>query len=291
MFTPIICSIGSFALFGCDNDRNTDAICKNNPEICEDLHRDSWCLYEKGNLIRQRYLLKTTPTPSGKMLYDQLRHLEVYSKCIELAAGVQHKVNVHRTNDRLRAYGYSVQNLEELQQATKGSTDPYLAYYHWARLNDSAALNVLLETEARGELQDPELLSKLAIYYLKTDARKAIWLYLDVLAKTDSEHIDPDWLLGLANAARSLNDLESVYLFSRANVLMTDQKVDEAQMQALLSQNKALVSSLDEEAKALARTIKSGDFGGSSFEKHFRAKWAPAAKTEPQPADVTPDVQ
>ena len=92
-----------FGLFGCDNDRNSDLICKNNPELCSDLHKDSWCRFEKGDLIRHRYALKQSSSPTGKQLYQQLVYLENYSKCIELAAGVQHKLNTDRTRDRERA--------------------------------------------------------------------------------------------------------------------------------------------------------------------------------------------
>lgn len=292
MFTSFIAFSSGFVLFGCDNDRNTDAICKNNPELCEDLHRDSWCRYEKGDLIRQRFILKSTPEPSGKQIYDQLRFLEVYSKCIELAAGVQHKVNVSRTNDRMRAFGISVQNLEELQESTKGATEPHLAYYHWSRFNDAKALDVLLKAEADGQVDDPELLSKLAIYYLKTDAARARTLYLDVLAHTDAAHSDPDWLLGLATASRNLHDLESSYLYSRANVFLTGQAVNEAQMHALVKGDKQLISMLDEQAQALADAIKSGSFAGSSIEKTLRAKAAPAAaKSAPEHEISAPDGQ
>ncbi|WP_372872725.1 DUF2989 domain-containing protein [Shewanella sp.] len=272
MFTSFIAFASGFMLIGCDNDRNTDAICKNNPELCEDLHRDSWCRYEKGDLIRQRFVLKSSSSPTGKEIYDQLRFLEVYSKCIELAAGVQHKINVSRTNDRIRAFGISVQNLEELQQSTRGAKEPHLAYYHWSRFNDVSALNVLLKAEADGKIDDPELLSKLAIYFLKVDANKSRTLYLDVLARMDAEHTDPDWLLGLATASRTLDDLESSYLYSRANVLLTGQGVDEAKMLLLVNGDKHISEWLDEQADALASAIKSGSFSGSAIEATLRAK-------------------
>lgn len=282
MFTSFAFVTGAFVLFGCDNGRNSDTICKNNPELCEDLHKDSWCRYEKGDLIRQRFILKTTPNPTGKQIYDQLRFLEVYSKCIELASGVQHKVNVQRTNDRLRAFGISVQNLEELQESTKGSQDPYLAYYHWSRLDDAKSLAVLIKAEKEGQISDPELLSKLAIYYLKTDAARAKKLYLDVLGMVDADHLDPDWLLGLATASRTLGDLDGSYLYSRANIALTKQSVNEAQMLALLTGDKTKAAMLDSEAEQLAKAVSSGNFAGSAIEKRLRAEIdTERAKIEP----------
>ena len=63
-------------LLGCENDRNSDVICKNNPEICADLHKDGWCLAEKTKLIQNRYELKDIENPTGKQLYLQLTYLE-----------------------------------------------------------------------------------------------------------------------------------------------------------------------------------------------------------------------
>ncbi|NMH63928.1 DUF2989 domain-containing protein [Shewanella salipaludis] len=252
-------------LFGCDYSGNSDAICKNNPEICTDLHHDSWCFYEKGDLIRQRYELKHTPSPTGKQVYRQLTLLEDYNHCIELAAGVKHIIHKERTNDRARAFGLSSQSLARLQESIQNSQDPYLAYYRWSRFNDQAALNLLLTAQAESKITDPQLLAPMAAYYLKSDPAKAKALYLEIFSIASPSEFDPDWLLGLASLYRQQQDLEKTYLLSKANVLMSKQKVSQPQMLALLNGNKELAQMLDQEAQQLVDSIGSGDFKHSRF--------------------------
>ena len=278
--------IGSiFGLFGCDNGRNTEAICKNNPELCDDLHKDSWCRFEKGELIRSRFELKQTQSPSGLQLYKQLTYLEDYSHCVELAAGVQHILNPERSNERARAFGFATQNLAELQESTKGNPDLYLSYYHWARFNDNAALNRLLTAEREGKISDPLLLSHLAAHYLKFDAIKAKSLYLKVLAVSPPSELNPDWLLGLANSYRKENDLEHTYMLSRANILITKQRVSDDQMLALLSGNKALAAQLDEQASNLTKALLSGDYADSEIRKTLEAQPIAPAQSDAEVLD------
>ncbi|MBO2649803.1 DUF2989 domain-containing protein [Shewanella algae] len=266
--------ITSFVLLagvsGCDNGGNPVTICKNNPELCDDLHKDSWCRREKASLIIQRYQVKTTPEPSGEQVYRLLVNLENYNRCVGLAAGVQHILNPERTNDRARAYGLSAQSLSELQASTKGSNDIYIAFYHWAHLGDDAALKVLLEAEKQQQIDSPEILAGLAGYYLKFDAIKAKQLYLKVLAKSTKENFDPDWLLGLASASRQLQDMEQAYLLSRTNLLLTDNPVDEVQLKAMIGNNSQLSTHLDQQASSLADALKGGDYLESDWPKRLQ---------------------
>jgi len=269
IFTSFISFVAISGLFGCDNDVNTGTICKNNPELCSDLHKDSWCRYEKADLINKRYTLKQTPSPTGEQLYHLLINLENYSKCIELAAGVQHILHPERTNDRVRAYGLSAQSLAQLQETTKDSTDLYLAYYHWTRFNDEKAQAIVLNAEKKQQVDDIELLARIASYYQKFDAKKAQQVYLHVFDLSNEDNFNPDWLLGLANTYQKTNDLELTYLLSRANVLMTEHKVSEQKMLSLINNDEAIKSILDEQADDLVDELESGDFKTSSFRIMF----------------------
>lgn len=263
IITSFILCGSILCLFGCDNERNTDAICKNNPEICVDLHKDSWCRFEKGALIRHRYELSTTKEATGEQLYRQLIYLEDYSHCVELAAGVQHIVNPQRTNDRARAFSYATQNLAELQDSTKGNTDVHLSYYHWSRFNDQKALQRLMTAEKQDKLNDPLILSNLASNYLKFDVNTARKLYLKVLATTPASQLNPDWLLGLANAYRQQRNLEQAYMLSKANILMTEREASSAQMLALVGGDRTLASKLDQQAKQLTVELLSERYSDS----------------------------
>ncbi|GGP76268.1 DUF2989 domain-containing protein [Shewanella ulleungensis] len=255
-----------FGLFGCDNDRNSDLICKNNPELCSDLHKDSWCRFEKGDLIRHRYLLKQRSVPTGKELYQQLIYLEKYSKCIELAAGVQHKLNTDRTRDRERAFAVSTQTLAELQEYTQHNNDLYLAYYRWIRFNDQAGLEIVEKAFKQGELSDPEIISQLAAHYVRFAPNDAKTLYLHLLGTTDSALINPDWFLALASIYKQQQDNEKEYLLTRAYLLLGQNQADEAQLLAIIKGDKQLAQSLDSQATELVASVMSEQFANSPSE-------------------------
>ncbi|WP_428614537.1 DUF2989 domain-containing protein [Shewanella sp.] len=265
IITPILSILAIFGLFGCDNGVNTATICKNNPELCDDLHRDSWCRYEKADLIQKRYALKNTPSPTGKQIYQHLINLENYNKCIELAAGVQHILHPERTNDRVRAFGISAQNLAQLRESTKDDPDIYLSYYHWLRLNDQAALSRVIKAQQAGAIDDLDILASLASYYQKSDLNKAKALYLQLLDRTTPEGFNPDWLLGLASIYHQQNDFEKTYLFSKANVLMTRNTASNAKMNALINGDQQVAIFLDQQAENLVEHLQKGDYASSDI--------------------------
>ncbi|MDT3319201.1 DUF2989 domain-containing protein [Shewanella sp. SP1S2-4] len=260
IITSFTFGMSLFGLFGCDNGRNISAICKNNPEICADLHKDGWCLAEKTKLIQNRYELKDNENPTGKQLYLQLTYLEDYSRCIELASGVQHIIHTNRTADRARAFRLSTQNLSLLQDQTRERQDPFMSYYQWTRFGDTAALNRLLEHENAGEVTDPFLLAQVATYYSNRNAIKAQQLYLKVFAEIQYDDFDVNWLLGLASAYRQQQLFDKAYMLTKANLLLTQQKYSAEKMLALLGGNKTLATELDLKAQALIDALKNGTY-------------------------------
>lgn len=255
--------IGFLGLLGCENDRNSDVICKNNPEICADLHKDNWCLFEKANLIRQRLQLKQSENPTGQQLYQQLIYLENYSNCVELAAGVQHILNPQRTKERARAYAVSTQTLSELREYTKDNPDVYLAYYRWIRFNDKPSQDIVLEHYQNGAIHDPDILSQLAAYYVRVSPSDAKRIYRYLFSTAPAEKFNPDWLLGLASVFKQQQNFEYVYLFTKANSLMTDNQVDQNQLNALINGNTELATALDAQAQALIIDITGINFANS----------------------------
>ncbi|MCL1046880.1 DUF2989 domain-containing protein [Shewanella sp. 1_MG-2023] len=258
-----------FGLFGCDVGRNSGSICKNNPELCADLHRDSWCLVEKGDLIRSRYQLKITTEPTGKQLYDQLIKLESYSKCIELAAGVIHIQNTDRTLDRERAYAVSTQNLIQLREYTKDNPDNYLVYYRWTTFNDIPSRDTLIKAEKNGEITEPFILAQLASHYIKTDMNRAKMLYLHLLSHVKPKTIDPDWLLALATIYRWEQNVDNEYLLTKANTLMSDNIASQEKLLALIANDSNRAQQLDLEAIELVRLLKTAQFDTSEIKSKF----------------------
>jgi hypothetical protein len=277
MFTSFCLVIAVLGLFGCENDQNTEVICKNNPELCEDLHKDSWCRFEKADLIRHRYALKETEQHTGKQLYQQLIFLEKYSKCIELAAGVQHLINTDRTVDRKRAFAVSTQNLEQLQEYTKDSKEVFLAFYRWVRFNDPAAFSLVDSAFKQGQVNDVIILEQLAVHYLKinADISKAIYAQLFGRILTDtpvedsseedaesymdiSREFNTDWLLGLANVYQQQQQFAKVYLLTKINLSLTEQTASDVQLLALINNDKKLAIKLNKQAKETASALANG---------------------------------
>lgn len=254
-----------FGLFGCEHPTNTQVICNKNPELCADLHEDSWCRFERGDLIRNRFKLKSIQLPSGEQIYQQLLYLEDYNKCVELAAGVQHILHPERTNERARAFGLSSQTLAQLQETTRGSLEPHLAYYHWSRFNDDEAEAVLFAAEKADQIKDIALLAQLAAYYLRVDPVKSKQLYAQVLQGSNPDNFQADWLLALASLYRFEERGDIEYLLSKTNIEMTAAKFSQDHMQALIKGNKTLQSKLDGDAVTLAEQLRAGKYQQSKL--------------------------
>lgn len=262
IFTPFLLIS---TLMGCDWGKNGTELCKNNPDLCADLHQDAWCWKEKSALIDARYATKQGQLPEGKTLYQQILKQEDYNRCIEIASGVQHVINTHRTQERSKAFSDGAATLRQLQQDTKDSKDNFLAYYHWARFSDNAARDTVLKAADRGELVDPELLGAVAAYYEKFNFEKSREYYFRALAAADEETIDPNWLLGIARTASNQGEYEKAYLFTRANVILAEHIVDEDEMLRMLHGEVANIDKLDALAEDLADTLSDGEYGASSL--------------------------
>nr|WP_299805330.1 DUF2989 domain-containing protein [uncultured Shewanella sp.] len=265
MFTSFFGITVLFGLFGCEQPTNTQVICNKNPELCADLHKDSWCRFERGDLIRNRFKLKSIQMPSGEQIYQQLLYLEDYNKCVELAAGVQHILHPERTNERARAFGLSSQSLAQLQETTRGSSDPHLAYYHWSRFNDNEAEAVLFAAEKANKIKDVDLQAQLASYYLRINPLKSKHLYAQAFQGTNQDNFQPDWLLALATLYRFEERGDIEYWLSKTNIEMTEAKFSQEQMLALIKGNKNLQRKLDRDAVVLADQLEAGKYQQSKL--------------------------
>ncbi|WP_037439617.1 DUF2989 domain-containing protein [Shewanella mangrovi] len=270
-FFVIITSFCFISLLqGCDRLTPTERICKNNPEICEDLHTDGWCRTERAILVDNRLTVKESDEkPSDKQLYDLLISLEQYNKCMWRASGVQHINNPERTNVRARAYALSAQSLAELQDSIKSANTPYLSYYQWTHLGDENALYKLIEAEKKHPIEDPTILTALAGHYLKFDAPRALSLYLAAIHYADESEFKPDWLLGMARAYEILDLPEEHYLLEKTNLLLTQRNVNAQQLEAIIGAKPALLKQLNNEAEDLADALESGDFNDSNWPKRL----------------------
>lgn len=263
-------------LCGCDRLTTTAKICKNNPEICMDLHKDGWCRSQRSELVSDRLEVKEAQSPTGEQLYRLLIATEKYNRCVWLGSGVKHIEHQERSNDRARAYGLSSQALSKLEDQIKNRQEPILVFYRWSRLGDESALDILLQQEAEQQVTRPEILAALGGYYLKRDSQKALSLYLDAMRRVSKEEFDSDWLLGAAQAYLQLGLPQQSYLMSKTNLLLSDNPVNETQLNALVGDKRQLAK-LNEDAKALANTLSSGTYADSHWPERLRQAAKPAA--------------
>jgi hypothetical protein len=166
-------SVPLLLLIGCGPAKLTvPQICKDNPAICNDLNEDSHCNVQRADVIFDR--LAESKLPSDKNKYKLLISFEKYSKCIELASGIEHIKLKEKTTSRVNGFLTSLEEIKRLTEETVSSDDPHLLQYHWSRHQSQPHLDRFLQAEKNKQLETPELQVALASYYMKRDVKKTI---------------------------------------------------------------------------------------------------------------------
>ena len=79
-------------------------------ELCNDLHQDGWCRYERTQVVKGRYYYQNVPKLEAAQVnqdynkYFLLKSLEQYEKCVNLTTHIEYKRDSAnaRKNDRVR---------------------------------------------------------------------------------------------------------------------------------------------------------------------------------------------
>ncbi|MBY5991665.1 DUF2989 domain-containing protein [Ferrimonas balearica] len=205
---------GALLLAGCQPQLTVGEICRQDPQMCQDLNRDGWCRQSRAEVIRARHQEANSDDPL--FLYDQLVALEEYVDCM---GHVSRIVNTSpakpREQERNRYYLAGLASLEALQQATQGHSSPALSLYHWTRFNDGPALERFLEAEAQGQLAATRLKRLAGIYFSAEQPQKAREYLLEVIeADPAGARLDEQLLLELGFTLERLGQREAAYLFS-----------------------------------------------------------------------------
>lgn len=198
-------------LFGCSEGELTlRTVCEKEPALCNDLNNDSHCNLQRRDLIMQRFEEKRLPSDKNK--YKLLMELENYSKCIELAAGIEHIKLKEKTSTRMVGYMTSLNEIKRLSDETIHSDDPYLLYYHWSRNKSDSHLQRLLKAEQDKQLETPELQIALVRYYSKRDKEKSIQLLHHALELYPPEPtVDPEIYATLSSMFYKKKDYATAY--------------------------------------------------------------------------------
>lgn len=179
------------ALAGCTEELTVTKICKEKPGLCSDLNEDSHCNIQRREVIFERYAEAKLPSDSNK--FKLLIGFEKYSKCIELAAGIEHIKLKEKTTSRVNGYLTSLAQIKRLTEETISSEDPNLLYYHWSRQQSQPHLQKFLAAEQAKQLETPELQLALASYYIKRDLAKTVQILHHALTLSPAgSKIDPE---------------------------------------------------------------------------------------------------
>lgn len=168
----LVCS--TLLLSACDYLRSDDigSICKNSPELCDDLHVIGDCRFIRTTVVRARYYDKIEPNEAHKR--ELLTELDEYESCLELTLFMQFTRNKHRKQRRLDNYLQAQVLIQEHLKESKNTKDPMLAYYLWTRHQDMQARELFLAEATKESVTDPQLLFKLATVYSKDNYQEAL---------------------------------------------------------------------------------------------------------------------
>lgn len=207
----IALTLSVFILSACSEGELTlRAVCEKEPGLCTDLNDDSHCNLQRRDLIMQRYEEKHLPSDKNK--YQLLLDFEKYSKCIELAAGIEHIKLKEKTSTRMLGYMTSLKEIKRLSDETVSSDDPHLLYYHWSRNKSDSHLQRFLQAEQNKQLETPELQLALVSYYSKRDREKSIELLHHALELYPAEpKVDPEIFASLTTMFYKKKDYASSY--------------------------------------------------------------------------------
>lgn len=165
--------LGIFVLGGCgESEISISELCETKPMICSDLMDDSHCKLERRNVIYSRFDEGKVPSDAKK--YRLLLDFEKYSKCMELATGIEHIKLKERTTQRMDSYRVSLAEIKRLSDETLSSDHPGLLYYHWSRHQSKPHLERFLKVAEQAKFSDPDLQFALASHYLAERNPKAI---------------------------------------------------------------------------------------------------------------------
>lgn len=207
----LVLSMSLVMLSACSEGELTlRAVCEQEPGLCSDLNSDSHCNLQRRDLIMQRFEEKRLPSDKNK--YQLLVDFEKYSKCIELAAGIEHIKLKEKTTTRMIGYMTSLKEIRRLSDETVSSDDPHLLFYHWSRNKSDSHLQRFLQAEQNKQLETPELQMALVSYYSKRDTEKSIQLLHHALELyPPNPKIDPEIYASLTSIFYKKKDYASSY--------------------------------------------------------------------------------
>lgn len=193
-----------------EKELNITQVCQEKPGLCADLTEDGHCRVERSETILARFGEQKLPSDANK--YRLLLDFEKYSKCMELAKGIEHVKLKEKTTARVDSYMVSLNEIKRLTEETVTSDYPGLLYYHWSRHQSRPHLEKFEQAAKAGQLNTPDLKFALARYYIEKDKNLAITTMLDALKLYKAgDVIDTDIYTSLTTLYFKQNKLPESY--------------------------------------------------------------------------------
>lgn len=250
-------------LSGCGDiffgEKTISQICRDYPQMCNDLNSDAHCRQEKAEIIRARYA--NLQQPSDQLKYKLLILFEDYKVCISKAAQIEHIKQKEKKTDRMKGVITARRQLAQLARDTEESKDPYLLHYHWSRFGREESLVEFLGLEATGALEKPELQVKLAEYYVKKDLDRTVNLLYRALELYESgDTVDPEIFYSLSTIFLKQERFPRAYVWAYIAKRYDVTDLDLAQIEALVRQVGKKPGKLEDIADDYISDIRSGKF-------------------------------
>lgn len=250
-------------LSGCENmffgQKTISQICKEYPQMCNDLNPDAHCRREKAEIIRTRH--DNLKQPSDPLKYDLLLHFEDYKKCISKAAQIEHIKYKEKKTLRVKGMLTAQRELAQIARDTEDSKYPYLLHYHWSRFGRHESMLDFLAAEAAGQLEEPQLQIHLAEYYVKRDLDKTVLILYHALELYESgDEVNPEIFYTLSSIFLKQERFPRAYIWAYIAKKYDVKDLDLVAIEALVRQVGKRPSKLKDIADDYRSDIRSGDF-------------------------------
>ncbi len=218
-------------LAACEQDR-IQTICETTPHFCVDLHEDSWCKFERSNLIRARRQQAGSPDDASD--YQLMVSLKRYHDCLDPLLDIEYTKRKERKNDKLEAILKTRNALAQLEQQSLSSDYPELLLWHWQHHGDLSAKARFITLADRPEMQKPELQKALAALLTLRDSAAAEQALHRALSLYEAgATIDTDIIASLIGLYVREQRYREVWIWSRVLAeLNPDNRVDLTRMNA-----------------------------------------------------------
>lgn len=234
-------------------------MCEKDAQLCADLNDDNWCRSERRQLIISRYQTQLNTTPENQ--YYQLKDLQSYSQCIELASGIEHKKLKEKQSHRIEAYINSIKAIRALADKTADSKAPLLLYWHWANRNDNEALDELLRLEETKAMQTHELQFALATYYAKEDQSKVLsHLYNALRLYKPDNRFNVEIPESLVTYYLGKEDIKQAYVWSMVAIAFGSELMNERQMRTIVNATEDQYDEWQDIAEDIVDELEAGQF-------------------------------